>query len=176
VKSSGPAFRLFATPGEGSRKAVVEARAVSPEQREALAWSAQPREIEAKVFKSVFDTINPGGVARAADVVVPWAEITGSLKYRPAGSDARFRYAVVSGPIRMSKKGGSFTAEGTFQAAVSYPLDLPDMNAIRGAINVKYVGGGNATPERPVLFSIALVTTPEPKEIPPAFQIPLGKE
>lgn len=176
VKDPGPAFRLFAIPGEKSSKVVVEARAMSPEQREALSWSSQPREVAAKVFKSLFDTINPGGVARAADVVVPWAEIPGALRYQPAGSEGKFRFAVLSGPIRMSKKGGTFRAEGTFQVAVSYLQDAPEPQALRGAINVKYVGGGVATADRPVHFSIALVTTPEPKEIPPAFQIPLARE
>jgi len=175
VKESGPAFRLFTDPGD-LVKLVVEARPASPEQRNALAWSSQPREIEACVFKSLLDTINPGGVARAAAVIVPWKEITGSLKFEPAGSDGKFRYAVIRGPIQMTKMEGTFKAEGTFQMAVSYLHDAPEISAVRGAMNVKYVGGGTATAEKPVRFTIAFVMTPEPKEIPEAFMIPFGND
>jgi hypothetical protein len=42
-------------------------------------------------------------------------------------------------------------------------------------MNATYVGGGNATADRPVQFKVALQTTPEPKEIPEAFRIPLGR-
>lgn len=175
VKNAGPAFRLFIDPGSAI-KLVVEARAISPAQKEALSWSPQAKEIEAAVFRSLFDTINPGGVARAADVVIPWKEIQGTLRYQPAASDGKFRYAVIGGPVRMSKKEGTFRAEGTFQVVVSYPLESTEINSVRGAINATYVGGGNATADRPARFSIALVTTPEPREIPEAFVVPFGIE
>ncbi len=175
VKNPGPAFRLFIDPGS-KVKTVVEARPSTREQEEALSWSSQPRQIEASLFKSLLDTINPGGVARAADVIVPWKEITGTLNYQPAGSEGPFRFAVVSGPIRMSKKAGTFRAEGTLQMVVSYLEGESQINAVRGAINARYVGGGTATEDRPVLFSIAVVRTPEPKQLPAAFQIPFGRE
>ncbi len=103
ARSSGPAFRLFIDPGDRV-KLVVESRAVGPEQKGALSWSSEPRAVEPGLFRNLFDTINPGGVARAADVVLPWKEVAGSLTYRPAGSEGKFRYAVIAGPIRMTKK------------------------------------------------------------------------
>ncbi len=174
AKDARRAFRLFLQTGPA--KVVVEARPVSLAQAEALAWSSEPRQIEAALFKSLLDTINPGGVARAMDVVIPWKEIRGSLKWEPAGADGRYRFAVIRGPVEMTKKEGTFRADGTIQAVACYLADRPELHAIRGAINVSYVGGGTATPDRPAQFSIAWVMTPEPEDIPAAFRIPLQKD
>jgi len=141
---------------------VVTVRAVplSAEQRQALSCPAQTKTVEAELLRSWLELLQLPRV-READANIPFKKIVGSLKLQPAGADDKFRYAIMTGPIFLTKDEGQSSAEVTFEGVVMYRLNGPKVHSMRAVFEGEYkyrTGRGKA---QPIKISAALESIPE---------------
>src|SRR5262249_29244601 len=108
VASALPAgVRLFIRqddPGNSvaSKLPVVEVVPMKPEDWKPLAFPTKGKEIDAEVVKNWLVWLYPAGI-RAADEMKRFQKFSGTLKLEPAGSDEKFRYALLRGQIQLVK-------------------------------------------------------------------------
>jgi hypothetical protein len=138
----------------------VRAVPMSAEQRKALSWPGEARTIEAEILRSWLELLQLPRV-REVDANTPFKEIGGPLKLQPAGSDAKFRYTIWTGPIVLTKEGGYSNAEVTLQAVVMYRLDAPEVHAVRGVIEGVYHYRQGGRDNGSLKVSAALESRPE---------------
>jgi hypothetical protein len=138
----------------------VRAVALSAEQRDALAYPAEAKTVEAEMYRSWLELLQLPRV-READATVPFKKIAGSLKLQPAGADAKFRYALMTGSITLAKDEGQSSAEVTVQGVVRYRIDRPDVLSVRGVIAGLYHYRLRGAEHASMKLSAALESTPE---------------
>jgi hypothetical protein len=144
---------------------VVEVVPMKPNEWDQLLVSegSSGKEIEADALRSWLVHLYPPAI-RAVDALVPFRTITGRLKLEPSGSDEKFRYAVLHGPVQLTKdavrNGDTDSAfEGTIQAVVTYPRDVSRVASLRGVIDGVYLY--RVRGERAVKLSAAIESRPE---------------
>ncbi len=122
-----------------SRLPVVEVVPMHVDDWKPLDFPPTEKEIEADVLKSWLLWLYPAGI-RAADERKPYQQIRGTLKLEAAGSDDMFRYALLRGMIRLTKKDDTESAfEGELQAVLSYHRDSPEVRSVRGVVAGTYL-------------------------------------
>lgn len=138
----------------------VRAVALSAEQRKALSFPAETKTVEAEMLRSWLELLQLPRV-READANVPFKRMAGSLKLQRAGADAKFRYAIMTGSIVLTKDEGQSSAEVAFQGVVMYGLDRPDVHSLRGVFEGEYQYRPGRGTAQPIKISAALESVPE---------------
>ena len=128
-----PAYRL----------PVVEFVNLSARDWQSLEWPATPRTVDASVLKKWLAEVYPPGVMERVDRttkrVFPITSISGSLTLTPAVPDAKARYAVASGRVRLGDSGGDgFSFEGDLDLVITYARDNPAVQTVRGVFRGSY--------------------------------------
>jgi hypothetical protein len=143
--SGAPAgVRLFIRqddPGNSvfSKLPVVEVVSMKPDDWKPLAFAPEGREIEAEVLKSWLVWLYPAGI-RAADEKKPFQKFGGTLKLEPAGSDDKFRYALLRGRVLLAKGGDAESAfEGRIEVVLTYRPDAAEVQSVRGVVEGTYL-------------------------------------
>lgn len=138
----------------------VRAVALSAEQRKALSWPAESRSIEGEALRGWLELLQLPRV-READANIPFKKIDGPVKLQPAGADAKFRYAVMTGSIALTKGEGQSSAEVAIQGVVSYRLDRAEVHSVRAVIEGEYHYRQRGAERAKLKISAALESTPE---------------
>jgi hypothetical protein len=122
-----------------SKLPVVEVVSMKPEDWQPLAFAPNSKEVEAAVLKSWLMLLYPAGI-RAADEKKPFQKFSGTLKLEPAGSDGKFRYALLRGKVLLAKGGDAESAfEGQLEMVSTYPLDAAEVHSVRGVVEGTYL-------------------------------------
>jgi hypothetical protein len=142
-----------------SKLPVVEVVSMKPDDWKPLAFAPKGKEIEAEVLKSWLVWLYPAGI-RAADEKKPFQKFSGTLQWEPAGSDARFRHALLRGKVLLAKGGEAESAfEGQLQVVLMYGPDAAEVQFLRGVVEGTYLYRTRGTvPEK---LRVAIESRPE---------------
>jgi hypothetical protein len=122
-----------------SKLPVVEVVAMKPADWKPLAFAPKGKDIEAEVLKSWLVWLYPAGI-RAADEQKRFQKFSGTLKLEPAGSDDKFRYALLRGKVRLEKGGDTESAfEGEIEVVLTYRRDAAEVHSVRGVVEGTYL-------------------------------------
>jgi hypothetical protein len=122
-----------------SKLPVVEVVSMKPDEWKPLAFASKAKEIKASVLKSWLVWLYPAGI-RAADEQKRFQKFSGSLKLEPAGSDGKFRYALLRGKVRLAKGSDTESAfEGQLEVVLTYLPDAPEVRSARGVVEGTYL-------------------------------------
>jgi hypothetical protein len=138
----------------------VRAVALSAGQRKALSLPVETKTVEAETLGSWLELLQLPRV-READANIPFKKMAGSLKLQPAGADAKFRYATMTGSIILTKDEGQSSAEVDFQGVVMYRVDGAEVQSVRAAIEGLYHYRQRGAELTGIKISAALESTPE---------------
>ena len=104
-----------------------------------LAFAPKSKEFEVEALKSWLVRLYPAGI-RAADAKKPFQKFSGTLKLEPAGSDDKFRYALLRGNVMLTKGGDTESAfEGQLEVVLTYRLDAAQVQSVRGVVQGTYL-------------------------------------
>ena len=118
---------------------VVEVVPMKAEQWKTLAFSPEPREIDAATLKDWLVWLYPAGI-RTADESKRFQQFRGLLKLEPAGSDEQYRYALLRGEVHLSKGDETLSEfEGSFQAVLSYRRDAAVVQSVQAIVEGVYL-------------------------------------
>jgi hypothetical protein len=133
IRQDDPSNSIF------SKLPVVETVAMTPKDWEVLAFAPKGKGIEAEVLKSWLVWLYPAGI-RAADEKKPFRTFSSTLKLEPAGSDGKFRYAVLRGRVVLAKGGDADSAfEGQLEVVLKYRLDKAEVESVCGVVEGTYL-------------------------------------
>jgi hypothetical protein len=122
-----------------SKLPVVEGVSMTSDGWKPLAFAPKGKEIEAEVLKSWLVWLYPAGI-RAADEKKRFQKFSGTLKLEPAGSDEKFRYALLRGKVRLEKGSDADSAfEGDLEVVLTYPRDGTEVQSVRGVVEGTYL-------------------------------------
>jgi hypothetical protein len=122
-----------------SKIPVVEVVSMKPDDWKPLAFAPKGKEIEAAVLKSWLVWLYPAGI-RAADEKKAFQRFSGTLKLEPAGSDDKFRYALLRGKVILAKGGDTESAfEGQLEVVLTYRPDAAEVQSVRGVVEGTYL-------------------------------------
>jgi hypothetical protein len=145
LDSGAPAgVRLFIRQDEPgnvvfSKLPVVEVVPMKGDDWKPLAFAPKAKEIEAAALKSWLVWLYPAGI-RAADEQKRFRKFGGTLTLEPAGSDDKFRYALLRGKVRLGKGSDAESAfEGELEAVLTYRRDKAEVQAVRGVVEGTYL-------------------------------------
>jgi hypothetical protein len=122
-----------------SRLPVVEVVPMNRDDWKSLAFAPNGKDVEAEVLKRWLVWLYPAGI-RAADEQKRFQKFTGKLKLEPAGSDGKFRHALLRGKVRLEK--GSETEssfEGELELVLTYRPDAAEVQSVRGVVEGTYL-------------------------------------
>ncbi len=122
---------------------LIEIARSEPADWDALAWSDEPRLMDPAVLKECFKEMYPAGNMDRQDkrtmIAYRVAKAEGSLQRTPAGRDTRRRYALLQGRITLTDEGpDGFSYAGDLQVVLTYPLDKPGLESLRGTFEAQY--------------------------------------
>ena len=122
-----------------SKLPVVEVVPMKPEDWKPLAFPTKGKEIDADVLRSWLVWLYPAGI-RAADEKKPFQKFSGTLKLEPAGSDQKFRYALLRGQVQLAKGSDTESAfDGQLDAVLTYRPDAAEVQSVRGVVEGTYL-------------------------------------
>ncbi len=122
-----------------SKLPVVEVVSMKPDDWKPLAFDPKGKDIEAAVLKNWLVWLYPAGI-RAADEKKPFQKFSGTLKLEPAGSNDKFRYALLRGKVQLAKGSAAESAfEGQFEVVLTYRPDTAEVQAVRGVVEGTYL-------------------------------------
>jgi hypothetical protein len=122
-----------------SKLPVVEVVSMKPDDWKPLAFAPKGKDVEAEVLKSWLVRLYPAGI-RAADERKPFQKFSGTLELRPAGSDDKFRHALLRGNVLLAKGGDTESAfEGRLEVVLTYRRDAAEVQAVRGVVEGTYL-------------------------------------
>jgi hypothetical protein len=137
-----------------SKMPVVEVVPMKSGEWQGLSLPDKAIDIEVKALANWLVHLYPAGI-RTADQAKPFTNVTGSLKLEPAGADKQGRYALLRGKVRLAKGGDSeSTFEGTLQAVLTYSLNAPEVQSLRGVVEGDYVYRLRGTQRMPLRAAI----------------------
>jgi hypothetical protein len=133
IRQNDPSNSVF------SKLPVVEVVPTKAADWKPLAFAPKSKEFEVEALKSWLVRLYPAGI-RAADEKKPFQKFGGSLKLEPAGSDAKFRYALLRGKVLLGKGGDAESAfEGKLEVVLTYRLDAAQVQSVRGVVQGTYL-------------------------------------
>ncbi len=142
-----------------SKLPVVEVVPMKPDDWKAVAYVPQGKAIEAEVLRGWLVWLYPAGI-RAADEKKPFQKFSGTLKLEPAGSDDKFRYALLRGKVVLTKGGDTESAfEGQLEVVLTYRPDTAEVQSVRGVVEGTYLYRTRVT--SPQKLRVAIESRPE---------------
>src|SRR5262249_38367945 len=165
--AGGPAgIRLFVRRNDEASQSeipIIEVVPMKPAEwrKFALAEGGPTKTIEAEQLRSWLVHLYPAGI-RTADQMRPFRTVVGTLKLTPVGTDARFRYALLSGAVRLTRQEdvtvpGESAFDGVLQAVLMYRSGTSEGPSVRGVVEGAYVSQGRTRIE----LSAALESRPD---------------
>ncbi len=142
---------------------IVELVPMKAEEWDALSLPPKDKAIEAKTLKNWLIWLYPAGIRRGDERKL-FRKFSGTLKLKPAGADEKFRYALLSGEIRLAKEEDDDDSvyNGTLRAVVSYRRESSLVHAVRGIVEGVYLyrptGGREGSP---IKLNAAIESRPE---------------
>ena len=142
-----PGIRVFVRLLEERMRAyrapVVEVVALDEQDWEPLQYPRKKRRVEASDLKPWVSQVYPPGVmertSQQTKKVYQISRVAGDLTIRPAGSDGKLRYALLSGKIRLTDEGpGDFTYGGELEVVLSYSGSSSKPLSVRGVFEGIY--------------------------------------
>jgi hypothetical protein len=142
-----------------SKLPVVEVVSMKPDDWKPFAYAPKGKDIEAEVLKNWLVRLYPAGI-RAADEKKPFQKFSGTLKLEPAGSDDKFRYALLRGKVVLAKGGDTESAfEGQLEVVLMYRPDAAEVQSVRGVVEGTYLYRTRGT--NPQKLRVAIESRPE---------------
>jgi hypothetical protein len=142
-----------------SKLPVVEVVSMKPADWKPLAYAPRGTDLEAAVLKSWLKWLYPAGI-RAADEQKPFQKFSGTLKLEPAGSDGKFRHALLRGKVTLTKGGDKESAfEGQLEVVLTYRPDAAEVQSARGVVEGTYLYRTRATTREKL--RVAIESRPE---------------
>jgi hypothetical protein len=142
-----------------SKLPVVEVVSMKPDDWKPFAYTPKSQDVEAEVLKKWLVWLYPAGI-RAADEKKLFQKFSGTLKLEPAGSDDRFRYALLRGKVVLTKGGEAESAfEGQFEVVLTYRPDAGEVQSVRGVVEGTYLYRTRGT--SPQKLRVAIESRPE---------------
>lgn len=133
IRQDDPSNSVF------SKLPVVEVVPMKADDWKPLSFSTKAKDIEAEVLKNWLVWLYPAGI-RAADEQKRFQKFSGTLTLEPAGSDDKFRYALLRGKVRLAKGGDTESAfDGELEAVLTYRRDAPEVQSVRGVVEGIYL-------------------------------------
>jgi hypothetical protein len=82
----------------------------------------------------------------------PFKTILGTLTLSPAGTDERFRYALLGGTVRLTRAEdvaapGESAFDGVLQAVLMYRRGTSEVSSLRGVVEGAYISQGRVRME-----------------------------
>jgi hypothetical protein len=112
---------------------------MKPEDWKPLAFPTKGKEIDAELLRNWLVWIYPAGI-RAADEKKPFQKFSGTLRLEPAGSDEKFRYALLRGQVQLTKGSDTESAfDGQLEAVLTYRPDAAEVQSVRGVVEGSYL-------------------------------------
>lgn len=142
-----PGIRVFVRLLEERMRAyrapVVEVVALNKEDWKPLHYPRKKGRVEASALKKWLSQVYPPGVmertSQQTKKVYQISRVDGNLTIRPAGSDGKLRYALLSGKIRLTDEGpGDFTYGGELEVVLTYSESGPAPLSLRGVFEGIY--------------------------------------
>lgn len=138
---------------------VVEVVPMKADEWKPLSFTPEGKEIGAESLKGWLVWLYPAGI-RTADEQKRFRKFSGTLKLEPAGSDKKFRYALLRGKVRLAKGDETESEfEGEFRAVLSYRPNAPEVRAVRGVVEGTYQYRTRGT--NPQKLRVAIESRPE---------------
>jgi len=132
---------------------------MKPDEWRPFAYSPQGKDVEVELLKRWLVWLYPAGI-RAADEKKPFQKFSGTLKLEPAGSDDKFRYALLRGKVRLAKGADMESAfEGQLEVVFTYRSDAAEVKSVRGVVEGTYLYRTRAT--NPQKLRVAIESRPE---------------
>ena len=127
--------RLFIRPvgDKISKSLIVEAVPMTADQRTGLRYPKQTLEIDATLLRSWLVQLYPAAI-REAEQQKSFKKVEGSLQLKPAGANPKVRYAILSGPLRMTSEAGDSSVDATLQSVLTYDSESGDFRSLRGFV------------------------------------------
>jgi hypothetical protein len=142
-----------------SKLPVVEVVSMKADDWKPFAYAPKGKDIAAQVLRNWLVWLYPAGI-RAADEKKPFQKFSGTLKLEPAGSDAKFRYAVLRGKVALAKGGDTESAfEGQLEVVLTYRPDVAEVQSVRGVVEGTYLYRTRET--SPQKLRVAIESRPE---------------
>lgn len=124
---------------EAYRVPVVKAIPVPAQEWNDLKYPKAKQDIDAKSLKTILRDIFPPAMKEMVGPNIHNEEITGVLNFVAAGSDAKYRYATLTGEVKFILAGRTkVTHGGTFEAVLKYPLDKESVSQIKAVFEGIY--------------------------------------
>jgi hypothetical protein len=122
-----------------SKLPVVELVSMKPDAWKPLAFAPKGKEVPVDALKNWLVWLYPAGI-RAADEQKRFQKFSGALKLEPAGSDEKFRYALLRGKVRLAKGSDAESAfEGELEVVLTYRQDSAEVHSVRGVVEGTYL-------------------------------------
>ena len=136
VRLRDPRMRAYQAP-------VVEVVSLTDEDWLPLHYPDQERSVEAKSLKDWLSQIYPSGVMERTDPrtkkVYRIQSTEGKLSLKPAGTDARHRYAILKGEVVLTDEGpDAFSYRGKLEIVLTYEPSAPRVQSLRGVFEGTY--------------------------------------
>jgi hypothetical protein len=153
IRQDDPSNSVF------SRLPVVEVVPMTADDWKPLAFAPKGKDVEAEVLKSWLVWLYPAGI-RAADEKKPFQKFGGTLTLEPAGSDEKFRHALLRGKVLLTKGSDAESAfEGRLEVVLTYRPDAAEVQSLRGVVEGTYLYRARAT--SPQKLRVAIESRPE---------------
>jgi hypothetical protein len=142
------------------RTPIVEVVPMKPDEWRTLhlPGDSPGKTVDAESLRGWLVHLYPAGI-RTADQKIPFRKITGSLKLEPAGSDEKFRYALLRGRVQLAKGEGATSDtqsafEGNLEVILTYPREKAEVHSARGVIEGNYLYRVRGSVPMPLLAAI----------------------
>jgi hypothetical protein len=153
IRQDDPSNSVF------SKLPVVEVVSMKADDWKPLAFPPKGKEIEADVLKRWLVWLYPAGI-RASDEKKSFQKFTGYLKLEPAGSDDKFRHALLRGKVLLTKGSDAESAfEGQLELVLTYRPDAAKVQSVRGVVEGTYVYRTRGTNQQKL--RVAIESRPE---------------
>lgn len=135
-------IRLPVHPSPSHRVPVVKAISMGTEVWSDLTWSGQSKAVSAKSLLPWLKDMFPPAMKEMVGPNVRNEAATGTLTLKPAGKDAKHRYAILSGKVDLVLAGrSSVTHTGTLELVLTYPLQTDNLISLQGTFRGSYPEG-----------------------------------
>jgi hypothetical protein len=135
--------RLFVRIPEHERASfrvpIVQAVAMMEEDWSVLSYPKTKKEVQAGAMKLWMAEVFPAGMKEMVGPNIQNDEVTGTLTFQPAGADKAYRYAIVSGEVRLVLAGRTkVTHTGKLDMLLKYSLDADAVVSMQAVYEGNY--------------------------------------